>query len=369
MDNLIFFVKLKNQVVNFTPLDYGTLSKFFNFYKERETMGKRIAIKRSEASDYISIGEAFTQFIEEKEIKNISKATIANYKLSFDLFCRFNKFDEDYNVNDIGAKDVFHWMHTMKLEGSRHSSINHYLRDLRSFLRWCMDEERGYIEKPFKIPMMEGQESLPKDFNDDEVQALLIKPSRQDGFVEWRTWAIVNWVLGTGNRARTICNIKIGDVDFSHKQIVIRETKNKKPQIIPLSSSLSTALKEYIRTWRSVKDEYGTKTTDDDYLFPDIAQGQLTTNALQQAFAKYSKRRGVDKTNIHGLRHTFSRLWASNNGGMVQLQTMLGHSSIEMSRKYIHLYSDNLKDGFDNYSPLDTLKKSSKRTSNITKDF
>ena len=61
-------------------------------------------------------------------------------------------------------------------------------------------------------------------------------------------------------------------------------------------------IKEYIRIWRS-------ESTKDDYLFPNVADAPLTTNALKHAFAKYCGDRGVTRTNIHGLRHTFATQW------------------------------------------------------------
>lgn len=222
---------------------------------------------------------------------------------------------------------------------------------------------------PFKIPLMEGQEESFKMFNEEEIEALLIKPPRNDKFVNWRTWAIVNWVLGTGNRAATVCDVRMGDINHNTKEIVLRHNKNKKAQIIPLSSSLQTVLKEYIKMWRSVKDDKGTKVSSDDFLFPNVGQAQLTTHALQQAFADYCKARGVNRTNIHGLRHNFAKLWITNNGSMAKLQRILGHSTMEMTRKYVKLFGEDLKDEFDKFNPLDNIKKNAKRTNALQRDI
>lgn len=330
-------------------------------------MAVRRTIKRNVEYDFTPLGVAFEEFIAEKEFRNLSKSTISNYKLTYELFKRFADVDDDINPNEIEASVFYHWMGSMRIEGIKLNSINHYLRDVRAFFYWMMDEDRRYIEKSFKIKMMEGQEEIFKLFPPEEIEALLIRPNRNDSFVTWRTWAIVNWVLATGNRAATICDVQIGDINFNQREIILGHTKNKKAQTIPLSSSLATVLKEYIKMWRTIKDEYGNRTTAEDYLFCDISQSKMTTNALSHSFAKYCKDRGCTHTNIHGLRHNFAKQWIVNNGSMAKLQRILGHSSMEMTRRYVKLFGEDLKDDFDKFSPLDTIKRTAKRTQTILK--
>ena len=315
-------------------------------------------IKRSSEPDVVTLFSAFDEFITEKEARNLSAPTIKNYQVTFRIFCAFYNFDEDTPITEINQNLFYKWINTLKLEGVKHTSINHYLRDCRAFFYWCMSPDRRYIENSFKIDMIKGQEESIKHFTDEEVNALLEKPKRSEDFIVWRSWAIINWVIGTGNRAATICDIQMGDVDFKNKEIILRHTKNKKAQIIPLSSSLATILKEYIKLWRF-------DCRADDWLFCNIGEEQLTTNALRKAFANFCNSRGVDKTNIHGLRHTFAKMWIKNNGSEIKLQKILGHSSLEMTRRYVRLFAEDIKEDFDDFSPLDTIKKSQKRTQSV----
>lgn len=321
-------------------------------------MGMKTKIKRSAGSDVVYLLEAFDEFIAEKEIFNKSPSTIENYKTSFKFFCEFYGVDEETTTDEIKQSHFYKWIETMKLEGFRFSTINHYLRDNRAFFYWCMHSDRKYIEPEFKIQILEAQEEQIKLFTDEELELLLEKPKRNESFPTWRMWAIVNWVLGTGNRAATIVDVRIGDINFSKRDIALRHTKNKSAQIIPLSSSLETVLKEYIRMWRRDADA-------DGFLFCNIGEEKLTTNALRQAFSKYCEDRGVKHTNIHGLRHNFAKGWVRNNGNMFSLQKILGHSTLEMTRKYVKLFSEDIKEDFDKFSPLDTIKRNSKRTHTI----
>lgn len=322
-------------------------------------MGVKRKISISNCADTATLEQAFSEYVMEKEARNLSPKTIRNYQDTFNVFMNFFEFDSYTAANEVTQKHIFQWIGTLRQTGVKPSSINHYLRDMRAFLYWCMDADRAYIEKPFKIQLVEGQEEQLKLFTDEELALLLEKPRRNDSFAEWRSWAIVNWVLGTGNRAATICDVRISDISYGKKEITLHHTKNKKAQILPLSSSLEVVLKEYIRMWRW--------DCTDGWLFPNVGEEKLTTNALRLAFGRYCDNRGVSHANIHGLRHNFAKGWVQNNGNMFALQKILGHSSLDMTRKYVRLFAEDIKEDFDKFNTLDTIKRNSRRTHTIKK--
>ncbi len=320
-------------------------------------MGIKRKVKQAIGSDVVLLDAAFDDFIAEKIAKPVVPKTIQNYKQSYGYFVEFNDFDEATTCNEVTQSHIFKWKNTMKIEGISTASINHYLRDVRAFLYWCMDEARVYVEY-FPIEEQGGQEEPLKFFSDEELEALLAKPRINDSFAEWRSWAIVSWVLATGNRARTICEVQIGDVDYKENEITLRHTKNKKAQVLPLSPALKTVLQEYCRVWRRGRDNEAS-------LFPNVGDEKLTTNALAHSFARYCHNRGVDHTSIHGLRHNFARDWVRNGGNIFALQRLLGHSTIEMTNRYVNLFGKDLKQNYDVYSPLDKIKKAGRRTQKV----
>lgn len=320
---------------------------------KKMTTGTAMTIDASTVE--VLLENTFTEYITEKDVYGLAKPSLASYKASFAKFKSFIN-EEKYVVGSINIGVIYNWIVTMKEDGQlKHTSINHYLRDIRSFLYWCMD--KGYISPAFRIKLIKGQEELLKTYTDDELKKLLDEP-RKDNFVEHRTWVIVNWVIGTGNRASTIINIQIQDIDFVRREIHLTHTKNKKAQIIPLTPTLGKVLNEYITKYRAFADPT-------DYLFPKIGNEQLTTNALKVSYRKYCVARGVEKTSIHGLRHSFAKGWIMNNGDTFRLQKMLGHSSLEMTRKYVSIFSDDLKEGFELFNPLENFNKSDNTTQTV----
>lgn len=313
-------------------------------------------IKRNLDKDEMFLDEAFDEFIAMKEANNLSKATISNYTLTYKVFKGYNNFDEKTLCSEIDEKLIFKWIQHMKNEELSIQSINHYLRDMRSIIYFLID--RKYILDPFKIKLLKAQEEMPKDFTDEELLLLLEHPRRSDGFVEWRTWAIVSFILATGARAKTVCSLKVGDINFIRKEIYYPHTKNTQALVVPLSESLETSLKEYIKMWRDVPD---------GYLFPNVGETMLTNNALHLSFKRYCQKKGVDKSNIHGLRHSFARDWVVSNGNAFALKSVLGHKSMSMTNRYVRLYGEDLKPNYSDHSPLDQLKKNKSRKQKVSR--
>ncbi len=319
-------------------------------------MGVKTNIRRNSGKRKVTLGEAFGEFQFQKMGQGVSQSTIRNYRQSYQYFVEFNEWDSDTPVEKVRDNDVAGWIISMiTLEEMKPTTVNHYVRDVRAFLYWCMDKE--YLPY-FKIKEVKGQEEEIKLFSDNDLKKLLEMPHKKEVFSTWRTWAIVNFVLATGCRASSIVNVKIGDIDFTNSQISIRHTKNKKLLQLPLSSELERVLRDYIRTFLGDKD-------DDCYLFPSISAEQLTTNALAHSFARYCDDREVSKTSIHGLRHNFAKAYLLNGGNMLKLQKILGHSTLEMTRRYAKMFIDDLKIDFDEVAPLDNIQKAKSRKSNI----
>lgn len=318
-------------------------------------MGVCKKIKRKNNCDR-GVWDLFKMFWNEKKILGISNCTLKNYEDSLRRFTDCLCY-EHAEIKEVDQSDILDFIQSMQEDELSIATINHYLRDIRTFLNWC--SRSGYCEK-IDIKMVKGQESIKEVYSEEELKLLLEKP-KGDSYCEWRCWAIINWILATGNRARTVCNVKMKDVNLSDGEILLMQTKNKKIQIVPMSAELSFVLKPFIHDFRD-------EATEDDYLFCSVSGEKLTENALKLSMRDYNLGRGVKKTSVHALRHTFAKLWICNNGDVFRLQKMLGHSTLDMTRKYVNLFSTDLKKDFDEYSPLDKLVRKRRKTHTVKRN-
>lgn len=293
-----------------------------------------------------TLTELMDVFLADKESQGRAKKTLTGYEESIE---KFIDYTGDITVSELSIGNIIAYRrHMLKAEDLKTASINHYLRDLRTFINYIYDS--GYLTTKIKVDLVKGQEEIKETYTDEELEKLLRKPSNVEDFAEWRTYTIVCYVLATGNRAETVCSLTMGDIDLSRRIIRIATAKNKRVSEIAIDKQMTGILRKYIKDWRQ-------DTTYSDYLFCNIAEEKLTTNALRQAFIKYCKERGVQKHSIHALRHTFAKLYILNGGSEFKLQQMLGHSSLTMTRHYVSMFGMDIARDIDTVSPLVTLTR------------
>ena len=138
----------------------------------------------------------------------------------------------------------------------------------------------------------------------------------------------------------------VKDVNLQNQTIIYRHTKNKSIQIAPLCSEMVCILREYLKLRQG---------NVDDVLFPSDENTKFTESGLYQAIAKYNHSRGVTKTSTHLFRHTYAERFLQNGGSPFELQKILGHSTLTMTRKYCRIYDYDIVRKYDSVSPLATF--------------
>ena len=308
-------------------------------------------------------------FLQNQYAKGNAEATVTHYNSSFRKISRFmcwattdeatykskSKEEQEHIGGGVPVAafekeaieaDFREYLETQEFCSPK--TVETYFRDWRAILYEMMDI--GLIEK-HQITIREVETDIKEVYSDEEVSKLLVKPSKDAGFVEWRNWAVINWVLATGNRITTVCNIKIADVDFAEDMIYIQKQKNKRKSGIPLEFRLRKALLEYIDMWLiDDKHEYVS-----EYLFPSSfidSNKPMNRSSLGHSIADYNFRRGVKKTSFHLFRHTFAKRWITSGGDLHMLQKILGHSTMDMVVHYANLWGTDLKPAIEQHSVL-----------------
>jgi len=293
--------------------------------------------------------EAFDDFIRYKKISNLSSETIKYYNDCYKIFCQFH--DPAHECSTITQKVIERYIEFLQNKDIVDVTINSYLRGLRAILYYFM--ELGYLQE-FSIKLIRFDKKIKETYSNEELDILLKKPNLKTcAFAEFRNWVMINYLLGTGNRLSTMISVKCGDVDFDNNVIRLTKVKNRKEQIIPLSSTLGTILKEYL---------FYRKGNNEDYLFSTVYGEGMTKSGVTSAIVAYNTSRGVTKHSIHVFRHTFAKLWILNGGDIFRLQKMLGHSSIEMVKEYVNIFSNDLQVNFDQFNPLESIAVKNKKS-------
>lgn len=301
----------------------------------------------------------FNSFIVVQMERGNSKQTISFYNQFFNKYkCYLNDFYKQTPKTvpvEMLTTDMaqFAFMEYLKKQGLGQQTINSYLRAYRAFGNWC--EEEGFLDG-FKCPIKEVEPPLKQVYTDKELSLLMVKPNIED-FADFRTYCIISLILNTGARSNTILNIRLCDLELDEGYITFNKLKNHGIVRLGLERKVKRDLAEWVNFWR-----YGKGAEENDFLFCNEYGEQLSRSALSKSIRVYNNSRGVDKTSIHLLRHTFAKKWITSGGDIISLARVLTHSELEMVKRYANLYGEDVKKEIMEHSAISQMKTNSGKT-------
>lgn len=289
-------------------------------------------------SDDLYLLDCVQLFLEEKRADGLSDETLKLYR---NHLLKMNELlGETVQMSryDKAAYNLF----CEKLRGRNISSatVKSYCLSVRAFLYWCM--KQGYC-KEFKISTPKAQTTMKQIYSDEELAKLLKKPNLgKCTFTEYKVWVVENIAIATGLRIGSILAIRIGDIDFQNNSIIVNKTKNKKGFVTYFNSELNSILKEYLR-YRGFEL--------DKYLICTDKGAKLARRTLQDEIADYNKARGVSKTSLHLMRHTFAKNSVQAGLDVFTLMNKLQHQDISTTFNYVKTLGLDIKSTVEVYNP------------------
>ncbi len=300
--------------------------------------------------DELSFSAAFELFLVDGAARGLSEKTNSTYRCHLQGMAHY--LDTEMPLSKLQRSHINTMIVKMREKDLATNTISSYVRVLTTFLHWCDREGYCHVEPP----KFKQVETVKETYTDDELIALLRRPSPTCRFSIYRNWVIINFLLNSGCRSASIRNIQNRDVFLDSQQVILRHNKNGKVQSLPLCQQMRAILQEYQQI-RGGKPE--------DYLFCDEFGGQLTESALRQGIARYNLSRGVKKTSCQMFRHTFARKYLIDCGGNAfTLQRLLGHSTLKMTQHYCRVFDADIAKSYDTFSPLAQITQSRQRIHN-----
>ena len=140
--------------------------------------------------------------------------------------------------------------------------------------------------------------------------------------------------LHTGLRQEKLLCLEWSLVDLFRKTILITDTKNRKPKMLPVNK---IALDVICRRTK-------VKSIKNDYVFFDTKENKIIAIYLRRAFNLVTEKVGINDFRWHDLRHTFATRLAQCGVDLYKISKLLGHRDIKMTQRYAHHCPDSLRD-------------------------
>jgi len=295
---------------------------------------------------YSVFGPYITQFIE---LKNS-----LGYKYK-DVGCALSSFDRmalEKNASEIAITKELADEWCIKRPNESDKTRYNRIQNLSQFVQFLCDLGfRPYIPK---LPKVKSTYT-PYIFSKDEIMAIfkvcdkLAPSSRNHNSSVFAIPVLIRLLYGTGIRISEALYLSCSDINLHDKYLTLRNCKNGKDRMVPVSDSLAHACEEYMKYRNltpSIKKE--------NRLFINLAGSVLSLYTAYKWFRKIIYTANISHggrghgPRLHDLRHTFSvhsLVTMSESGldlyySLPILSTYLGHQSLDATDGYVRLTAE-----------------------------
>lgn len=258
---------------------------------------------------------------------------------------------------DLTAADIRQFLAAPIHKNLRPKTLKNYHAGLSALWSWAVEETLAPENIAASTP---SPKALPPEiipYTTDEIERLLkacahsavyTRPGKRatthTPLTVNRNRAIIMTLLDTGLRSAELCDLKMRDLDLRTRQLIIREGKGGKMRVVYFSPRTGKTL------WRYLAER---NTADPDPIFATTTGGPLNPDSLNSLITRLLKKAQV-RGNVHKFRHTFALTCVNSGMNALVLQRLLGHSSLDMVRRYVNAASVDLAAGYR--SPVESMR-------------
>lgn len=287
--------------------------------EELEEEANRLIVKPQD----LTLEQAAERFFQEKDL---APRTVRNYRSSLGSLKR--KLG-NFPLKALTVDELRHYVGVRRRE-TGDVAIRRDLAFLSSLYSQAQNWENGPRTNPVKALDKRGIKDAEQHTTwlTREQFERLLAACREE---YQRAMLIV--AVDTGLRHSELLGLTWDEVDLDAREIRLgnldrRRTKNRSYRIIPMTERVYDTLCHHPR---------GTSP----YVFPNPRTGERMTS-MKGFFLRACKRADLPALRIHDLRHTFAS-WSLQSGmPEIVVQTLLGHKTRSMTRRYAHVSREQL---------------------------
>ena len=278
----------------------------------------RLSVLEFPAKDYVE------DYLRHLHRRNCKFTTLSSKLTALQLFLSFTEDLGKRHIEEITREDLEAFVEHEQDRGLSTVSVKTRLSAIYAFLHFWHDKGLVSSELLVRKIRLRLPEPLPRAIDPDDVNRLLAVLD------EVRDRAMILVLLRTGMRIGELLNTQVRDLNLSERKIAIYEAeKNGVGRVVYISKDALCALKAWLRR----------RDPNNVLLFYGQGRSSLSYNGARLMFMKYLKKAGLGHKgySLHCLRHTFASEMLNAGMRLECLQPLLGHSNIEVTRRYAKL--------------------------------
>jgi len=256
--------------------------------------------------------------------RNCKEATLSSSGTAIRFFLTFLKTSGKDRLEDATRHDIEAFVEQLQDRGLKIKSVRNRLVGVYSFLQFLIDNDlfvSDILSKKIKLKL---PDSLPRAIDPQDVNTLFSvvdHPCNRAMFL---------LLLRTGMRIGELLDLRPTDVNLQEQKVMIYiGEKNYRGRVVYFSDDAREALEKWMQT----------RDPQRQCLFYASTRHSLTYATVRVRFKKYLEKASLAHKGytMHQLRHTFATDLLNAGMRIECLQPLLGHSTLEMTRRYARL--------------------------------
>lgn len=292
----------------------------------------------------MKLSKVIQEYLLEHQIQGHSPATIRYYKQNLGWFCDFL---QNPDISDVTLSRCREYVMHLRERPVTSTTLQTYTRAIRGFLTWCYNEEYISENIPKKLKLPKATRKAVDVLTDSEVTRLLDCMNTKT-FLGLRDMVVVLLMLDSGMRLSEVLRVEYGKIHLESGYLIALGKGNKE-RYIPLGLNTRKYLMKYLAHFPNI--DIQTALVVKDTLIP------ATSDTIRQLFNRLKVRAEIPRLHPHLLRHSFATRYLALGGDVYRLQAILGHTTLEMTKRYVTLIPNEMAISFCKHSPIDNLKK------------
>ena len=253
-------------------------------------------------------------------------------------------------IDEDTVREFILWLQERSVHGHKMkvSSVNNRVRALRAFFNWLY--WKGYTVshllqdvKPPRLPQV-----MVNTLSDEEITSIMVSLN-QSTMTGSRNTAIIAMFLDSGLRLSELVGLKTRDVHLEDQYVKVMG-KSSKERMVAFGSTARNALLNYLVHFRDEPAHPGVEE-----FFLTIDGYAMSNEGVKTMLRRIGAAAGVPRLHAHLCRHTYATNFLINGGNVLLLKQNLGHTTLAMVDRYVHLATSKVAILSRSYSPLDRL--------------
>lgn len=293
-------------------------------------------------TDYLPI--LISSFLTDRQAQGFAVETVNFYKKKLKYFQDFCEGQALTQISQLTPDIIRRYVFELR-DGHNPGGVHACFRSLRTLLLWVEQEEimpfdwKNPIRK-VKAPKLPVEPIEPISLQD--IHALL-RTCKQN-FSGTRDKAMMLGLLDTGARAQEFLNLNAEDVELASGSVLIRQGKGRKPRMVFLGRKTIRAIRVYFRFRKDTNPA----------LWVSIHGERVTYTALRCLLRRRAEWAELkDIPTPHDFRRAFALIMLRNGVDVFALQKLMGHSDLQVLRRYLAQTDQDMQTAHMRGSPVD----------------